>query len=159
MFKLAVPAWKRRVGWLAYVPAAGAALRIAPSTLRLIIDHHAIEARSPLVLVANGGSAIAPRFRIYPGIAFDDGWLDVLLFTPTTPATIVATLAHLGTQQLHRSHHVRRWRARHVRIEAEPPLAVELDGDIHGQTPRDFTILPQGLSVAAPLHPAGETGR
>src|SRR5215213_9763009 len=151
LFKGANPVWKRRFGWFAYLPAAVAALRLPPSDVQITIDGTGLEARSPLVLIANGGSAIAPQFVIYPGITIDDGWLDVLIFTSSTPAQIATTLGFVGKQQLDRSPHVMHRRARSVGIEAVPPLPVELDGDPRGTTPRQFSIAPLGLRVVAPL--------
>jgi YegS/Rv2252/BmrU family lipid kinase len=152
LFRTANPDWKRRLGWLAYLPAAAAALRLAPSTVRVTYDADRIETRSPLVLVANGGTAIAPAFKIHPHIAVDDGWLDVLIFTATTSAQVAATLGHLGGQKLDRSPHVLWQRTRTVRIDADPPLAVQLDGDTRGWTPSDFAIEPAGLTVITPSH-------
>jgi YegS/Rv2252/BmrU family lipid kinase len=152
LFRAANPVWKRRLGWFAYFPAAVAALRLPPSEVRITTDEALLETRSPLVLIANGGSAIAPDFRIYPGIAVDDGWLDVLVFTPSTPAQIAATLGFASRQRLDRSPHVTYRRARTVTIEAAPPLLVELDGDPRGVTPRQFRVEPLALRVVTPLH-------
>ena len=124
IFKGASPVWKRRLGWFAYLPAAVTALRLPPSDVRITADGAVFEARSPLVLIANGASAIAPQFRIYPGITVDDGWLDVLIFTSSTPTQIARTLGFAGTQQLDRSPHVLHRRTRTVGIEAMPPLPV-----------------------------------
>ena len=150
LFGAANPVWKRRLGWIAYLPAAVAALRLPPSEVRITVDGEIFEARSPLVLIANGGSAIAPNFRIYPGIAADDGWLDVLVFTSLTATQIVATLAHAGRQRLDRSPHVRHSRGQTVSLQAEPPLPVQLDGDPRGTTPRQFSVVPLGLLVVTP---------
>ena len=117
-FKGANPVWKRAPGWFAYLPAAMAALRLPPSDVRVTADDAILEARSPLVLIANGGSAVAPQFRIYPGITVDDGWLDVLIFTSSTPTQIATTLGFAGMQQLDRSPQVMHRRARTVSIEA-----------------------------------------
>jgi YegS/Rv2252/BmrU family lipid kinase len=158
LFSATSPTLKRHVGWFAYLPAAVAALRLPPSNVRVAADSAILEARTSLVLVANGGSAIAPEYRIYPGISVDDGWFDVIIFTPSTPAQIVATLGHAGKQQLDRSPHVTHTRARTVKIEAAPPLPVELDGDPRGTTPRQFTIVPLGLRVMTPVHaPDGQS--
>ena len=151
LFHATSPVLKRRIGWLAYLPAAVSALRLPPSDVQITADGVILEARSSLVLIANGGSAIAPEYRIYPGIAVDDGWLDVIVFTPSTPVQIAATLGYAGKQQLHRSPHVSHTRAQTVKIEAEPPLQVELDGDPRGTTPRQFGIVPSGLQVVTPL--------
>ncbi len=156
LFSAASPILKRRLGWIAYVPAAVAALRLPPSDVLITADDAVLEVRSSLVLIANGSSAIAPEYQIYPGIAVDDGWLDVIVFTPSTPAQIAATLGHAGKQQLDRSPHVTHTRARIVRIDAAPPLPVELDGDPRGTTPRQFSIVPSGLQVVTPVHrPSG----
>jgi diacylglycerol kinase family enzyme len=151
LFAATSPALKRHLGWFAYVPAAVAALRLPPSDIRITADGAIIEARSSLVLIANGGSAIAPDYQIYPGIAVDDGWFDVIVFTPATPAQIAATLGHAGMQQLDRSPYVTHTRARTVTIDAAPPLPVELDGDPRGTTPRQFSIVASGLQVVTPV--------
>jgi YegS/Rv2252/BmrU family lipid kinase len=155
LFSSTSPILKRRLGWFAYVPAALAALRLPPSDIRITTDGSILEARSSLVLIANGGSAIAPEYRIYPGITIDDGWLDVIVFTPSTPAQIARTFGYAGKQRLDRSPHVTRTRARTVTIDASPPLPVELDGDPRGTTPREFSIVPSGLQVVTPVHRPG----
>jgi diacylglycerol kinase (ATP) len=147
LFSATSPNLKRHLGWFAYVPAAVRALRLPPSDIRITADGAILEASSSLVLIANGGSAIAPEYRIYPGIAVDDGWFNVIIFTPSTPAQIAATLGHAGKQQLDRSPHVTHTRAQTVKIDAAPPLPVELDGDPRGTTPRQFSIVPLGLQV------------
>ena len=96
LFQGASPVWKRRLGWFAYLPAAVTALRLPPSDVRITADGAVFEARSSLVLIANGGSAIAPQFRIYPGITVDDGWLDVLIFTSSTPTQIASNTRLCG---------------------------------------------------------------
>ena len=151
LFSATSPILKRRLGWFAYIPAAVAALRLPPSDICITVDDAVLEARSSLVLIANGGSAVAPEYQIYPGIAVDDGCLDVIVFTPSTPAEIAATLGHAGKQQLDRSPHVTHSRARTVKIGAAPPLPVELDGDPRGTTPRQFSIVPLGLQVVTPI--------
>ena len=152
LFGAANPVWKRRLGWIAYLPAAAAALRLPPSEVRISVDGKVYEVRSPLVLIANGGSAVAPNFRIYPGIAADDGWFDVLVFTAVTATHIAATLGHAARQRLDLSPHVMHRRGRTVSLEAEPPLPVQLDGDPRGSTPRQFSIVPHGLLVVTPPH-------
>ena len=150
LFRTANPIWKKRLGWLAYLPAAAAALRLNPSSVTVTCDSEQIEAPSPLVLVANGGSAVAPTFKLHPHIAADDGWLDVLIFTATTPPQVAATLGQLGSQRLDRSPYVIWRRAREVKIEADPALEVELDGDVCGVTPREFSVTPSALRVVVP---------
>jgi diacylglycerol kinase (ATP) len=150
LFRATSPVWKRRLGWFAYLPAAVSALRLPPSEVRVTVDGAVIEARSPLVLIANGGSAIDPNFQIYPGISVDDGWLDVLVFATSTPVQVATTIGDAGRQRLDQSPHVMHRRAQAVKIEATPPLSVELDGDPRETTPRQFNLVPLGLRVVTP---------
>jgi diacylglycerol kinase (ATP) len=141
---------KRSLGWLAYLPAAARALRTAPALVRVTVDGTVLTTRSPLVLVANGGAIVTPALALYPDITVDDGWLDILVFSTVTPPQIVAALGLTGLRRLHRSPHVRRLRGREVRIEADPPLPIQLDGDVRGETPRTMVIVPRGLKVIVP---------
>jgi diacylglycerol kinase family enzyme len=150
LFRLADPALKRQVGWLAYLPAAASALRLKPSLVQVTTDDAKVETLSPLVLIANGGSVITPALTIHPEIAVDDGWLDVLVFTASTPGQVLATLSRAASRGLHRSPFVTWQRTKVARIEAAPPLAVQLDGDLRGVTPRDFRVAPRGLTVLTP---------
>jgi diacylglycerol kinase family enzyme len=152
LFGAASPVWKRRLGWIAYLPAALAALHLPPSLVQITVDGEIFEARSPLVLIANGGSAVAPDFQIYPGVSVDDGWLDILVFTTLTASQFVATLGYAARQRLDRSPHVLHRRGQTVSLQAEPPLPVQLDGDPRGTTPRQFSIVPLGLRIVTPLH-------
>src|SRR4029079_2655516 len=73
------PTLKRSMGWVAYLPAAATAIRLPPAHVRVVTDDDAIDAMSPLVLVANGGSILAPELTLHPEVAIDDGWFDVLV--------------------------------------------------------------------------------
>jgi diacylglycerol kinase (ATP) len=147
IFRLTSRDWKRRVGWLAYLPPAASAVRLESAAVTVSADEETMETRSALVLIANGGAAIAPAFKLHRMIELDDGWLDVLIFTAVTPPQIAATLARLGSRQLEGSPHLIWRRASRVVVRSEPALAVELDGDVRGQTPADFSIAAGALRV------------
>jgi diacylglycerol kinase family enzyme len=150
LFDATSPSLKRRIGWLAYLPAASRNLLGQPSRFTIVADGVTTEVVSPLVLVANGGSIISPSLPLYPGIRRDDGWLDVLIFTPTGPVRIARTLTRFATRGLVRSPYVVRFQARHVSLTADPPLPVQLDGDVVAGTPVTFGIAPASLSIIVP---------
>lgn len=150
LFQRTDPALKRRLGWLAYLPAGVAALRLPPSRFEIVADGHPITAISPLVLVANGASVISPLLRLHPEIRHDDGWLDLLIFDATTPRQVAATIALIAAGSLHRSSQLRWLRARRVELDAHPKLQIELDGDVVATTPATITISPGALQVIAP---------
>jgi diacylglycerol kinase family enzyme len=151
MFAAANPARKRQIGWLAYVPPALHALPHPLARFTIVTDGGSMEVTAPLVLVANGSSIITPRLWLYPGIRTDDGWLDVLAFTPHGPVQVARTLGRLAVHGLAGSRYVTRVRARRIELASDPPLPVELDGDVVTHTPVTLTIAPAALTVITPL--------
>lgn len=147
---------KRRIGWLAYLPSAAVALRMPPVEMMVTADDRSISVLSPLVIIANGGSIVAPGLRLDPAIQSDDGWLDVLLFTATTPTPIARTLGHLVLLRLHRSPYVWRARAKEIRLNTQPALPLQLDGDVVTETPASFSIVGAALNLVVPQNPRPE---
>jgi diacylglycerol kinase family enzyme len=143
-------ALKRKVGWLAYVPPTVRNLRLPPANFRIVTGETTHTVESPLILVANGGGLMSPRFQIYPDIRSHDGLLDVLIFTPRSDVAILRTLGRAATRSLHRSPYVVRLRARQVELDADPPQPVQIDGDVALQTPVSFRIRDSALRVVVP---------
>ncbi len=144
------PRLKRRVGWLAYLPAAVQALNQHSVQLQIQTPDTKIEVESPLVLVANGASIINPRLRLNSLIRNDDGLLDVLVITATTPVELARVFARFATLQLERSPYMIHVTASEVSITAEPEIDVELDGDVVERTPVVFTVDPRAVQVIVP---------
>ncbi|MBA2470039.1 MAG: NAD(+)/NADH kinase [Chloroflexia bacterium] len=151
LFDLANPALKRKVGWMAYLPAAFEALRRPLSSFTIRSEEMSIErVRSPLVLVANGPSIIAPVLQLDTRIRSDDGYLDVLVVTATRPAELARVLARMAMRRMSGSPFVQAFKTREVEIAAEPEIAIQLDGDVFGTTPARFTIDPGSVRIVVP---------
>lgn len=141
---------KRKVGWLAYLPAAGRALLDRPSEVHVRVDGQEVRAESPLVMVANGRSVAHPEFHISPDISTSDGVFDVFVITGTGPVEIFGVLGRFMTRRLDRSPYVTRLRGTHVELIADPPLPVQFDGDVDGETPVTCDILEGALRIVVP---------
>ena len=141
---------KRKIGWLAYLPAAARALFDQPSEVRVMVDGREVRARSPLVLVANGRSVMHTAMQVASGISKSDGIFDVFVVTATSQMEKAQVLGRFATRNIDRSAHVIRLRGRHVELEADPPLPVQFDGDVDGETPVTFDVLPGALRVVVP---------
>lgn len=150
LFSLADSRLKRKVGWLAYLPAAAKALRIPPAIYSIVADDEVIEAVSPLVLVANGRAIIAPGLTLSREIRSNDGWLDLIVVTATRPHQLAGVLGRLATLQFAKSRHVVHRRVRRVTIDASEAVPMQLDGDVAGHTPATFGILPGALRMVVP---------
>ncbi len=151
LFDLASPALKRKIGWIAYLPAAIEALRRPLSRFTI----HSREMRlddvsSPMVLVANGPSIIAPMLQLDSRIRADDGYLDVLVVTATRPDELARVLARMALRQMGGSPFVTAFTTKDVAISAEPEIATQLDGDVFGRTPVRFTIDPGSVRIVVP---------
>jgi hypothetical protein len=75
----------------------------------------------------------------------------VLAFTPHGPIQVARTLGRLAVHGLAGSRYVTRVRARQIELISDPPLPVELDGDVVTHTPVTLTVAPAALTVIAPL--------
>jgi len=141
---------KRKVGWIAYLPAAVKALQEPPTSYHLRTEKKEFHVVSPLVLVANGGSIISPWLKLHRKIRNDDGWLNVLVITATTPNELARTIGRLATLQLERSPYLLHLKVKELDVRTETPMPVELDGDVVTTTPVDFRILPREVMIICP---------
>ena len=151
LFDLANPDLKRRVGWMAYLPAAMKALLHPMATYTIHAPDRSIESvKSPLVLVANGASIIAPQIQLDSRIRFDDGVLDVAVVTATRPDQLARVIARLATRHVFESPFVEWFTATELTLEASPEMAIQLDGDVALRTPATMRIAPKSVTVIVP---------
>lgn len=108
-----------------------------------------VECEMNLVAVTNGPTA-GGGMKFSPEASVTDGMLDVVTVCGISRAGLVRELS-----RIHRGGHlanpkVKLARGRIVRVETLDPsdaLAVEADGDVRGQTPAEFRVLPSALRV------------
>ncbi len=155
MFDLADPALKRKVGWLAYVPAAIKALSRPLARYTVCAEEcELVDVQSPMVLVANGASVIAPSIILDKHIAFDDGQLDVLVVRATRPHELARVMARMSTRRMGASPLVTHFTTKAVEISSNPPMAIQIDGDVMGTTPAAFRIVPAAVNIVTPIRTA-----
>jgi YegS/Rv2252/BmrU family lipid kinase len=142
------PAWKRRVGALAYI-ATGVrtALGTKPWDVRLIVDGETIE--TPLFWMLAGNT------RNYGGLMnlacrarMDDGRLDLVLMKKGGLHLVADGVRALFQRHEGSSNIVYR-QVTEIAIETAD-VPVQLDGDDCGATPLRIGITPRGLTVIVP---------
>lgn len=117
-------------------------------TVTVRLDGEERSGRMNSVLVCNGryfggGMFIAPRAEV------DDGWFDVILLGDLGRGEIVWNLPRVyrGT---HLTHPKITWRrAREVHVEARERMFLQAEGELIGEAPATFRILPRALSFLA----------
>lgn len=150
LFELTDENLKRRIGWMAYVPAAMRAVWESAVKYRITIDDEEHSVVSPLVLVANGSAIISSAFRLDESIRSDDGQLDVLIVTATKPHEFAMVVAQAAATTLSESSYVIQRKAKRVRVESDVPQPIQLDGSVAAETPAVFTIQPKAIALAVP---------
>jgi YegS/Rv2252/BmrU family lipid kinase len=150
LFELADADLKRKVGWMAYLPAAARALTIPPAIFTIVADGETITTRSPMVLVANGASIILPELKLAPSIRADDGWLDLIVVTATKPHELASVIGRLATLRFDTSPWVIHRRVRDVLITSSREVPMQIDGDVVEQTPAAVKIIPQAINLIVP---------
>jgi len=138
---------KRRWGMGAYVSHIVRTVKeIAPAPFCVTVDGKTIELEAAMLLVANCTQVIPPFLSLGREIAFDDGKLDVVALKARGLAEVTSTVWRLMRRHPDNDQ-VRRFSGREIRVEADPPQAVQLDGDADGRTPFVARVLPGALSV------------
>jgi diacylglycerol kinase (ATP) len=144
------PAFRRRLRPVAYPLAALRQLGdLRPYAVRLDIDDRTIETTALMVILANGEYA-GGRLRLAPGASTGDGQLDLVIVHAVSPSKL-ATLVPRILLGRHAGHTgVSIYRAAAVRMESEPSMWINLDGDTWQAGSASFRVVPGALRVAVP---------
>jgi diacylglycerol kinase (ATP) len=148
---------KERWGFGAYIYAAmKEALNAAPRPFRLTTDMRVLEIDAVSVMVANVGELFTRwlplRFPLgpEPADAWHDGLLDVVIVAPRNPPDLAALLWHAANRRF--THHERlvHFQTTAITIEADPAIAVQIDGDPAGETPVSMAVVRDAVRIVMP---------
>lgn len=139
---------KRSMGWGAYVwTGLKNAFPLRRRLIELEIDGQPQRIAAHTLMVANvGGLAGAPA-PVRRGVSAHDGRLDVAVVTPRSVGGMAMLLVRWLARGLSRRRDVRAHAAARVRIDADPPLEVQVDGEPLGLTPVDVEVLSGGVRL------------
>lgn len=148
------PRLKRYIGPLAYsIATILAYTRHKPFRARLEFpdgDHEPLELEDLLQVAVGNGRHYGGGNTVSPTAGIDDHILDIyaIVAGPLREHVSIARLLKDGSFIKHdRVHHLT---SRSVRVVTEPPMPVNLDGEIATSTPADFTIQRNAVHVVVP---------
>jgi diacylglycerol kinase family enzyme len=124
----------------------------APYTSLSITENHC---RCLPVIVVGNASYYAYEVPMNPDARMDDGMLDLCIFAEEHALDRLSQIGAVFTGQHLKHARVSRLRAKHVHIEADPPIHLQLDGDPAGASPVEISVLPSALHIVTPQD--GET--
>ena len=118
-------------------------------SMRLYIDGSDVPITARLsVLVNIPGYAMG--LRVADSAQGDDGLLDLRLFERGSTFQMFRYIYKVFTNAHERLKDVQSLRASRVRIEADDPVPIQIDGDPVGWTPAEVRVLPAALEVFVP---------
>jgi YegS/Rv2252/BmrU family lipid kinase len=137
------PETKRRFGIGAYVhTGVKVGLSRKPFRVRVEVDGAVIEREATSLMVANFGTVLDRLFVLGPGIAQDDGRLDLCVFSPRHAPDVVRIAWRLFRRDFRSDDALLYRSGREFRIECDPPQLYQADGEILGTTPYSIRVEP-----------------
>jgi diacylglycerol kinase (ATP) len=148
------PWMKKSVGPLAYPAAAiKAFLKHEPFSARLTFpdrDHEAVEYERLLQVAVGNGRFYGGGMVVAPESGIDDRRLDIYAIELGRHRDLIGVARYLKSGDFIRMDSVRHYRTERVRLETEPELAVNIDGEVVTRTPQDFSVAHNALKVLVP---------
>ncbi len=112
----------------------------------LIIDgkpvNEDIFSMSVAICQFNGGG-----MKQAPEAIADDGLFDITLITRVSRMTVIRNVTKLYDGSYVKLQQVKQFRGQVVKIESDPPLYLETDGESLGHTPMTFEIMPRCVTI------------
>ena len=145
---------KRNIGALAYpVAAIKAFMTHEPFSARLVFpdgDHEPVEHERLLQVAVGNGKFYGGGMVVAPGSGIDDKSLDVYAIRLGRHRDLFGAARYLKSGDFIRNESVSQYRTTSVRLETDPPLSVNIDGELVARTPQDFSVAANALKVLVP---------
>ena len=107
-----------------------------------VTDKHIEFCRGCFVCKYNGGG-----MQQLPEAVADDGLLDVSLIRPVHFWHILFRFRYLFNGGIYRIRHILQERGSRIRIESSPEISVEVDGELLGESPLEFSVLHRAVRI------------
>ncbi len=138
---------KKRFGALAYVEAGLKA--IVETQVKLAVSNGSESLAGELVLIGNG-RYYGGKFEIFPGANLADGLLHAVVFERVHWTDLARRSWGLFTQTISKQEGIRILRGRRLELHSNRAARFQLEGDLVGQLPCAFEVLPRRLRMIVP---------
>jgi diacylglycerol kinase (ATP) len=148
------PWLKKSTGPLAYpVAAIRAFLKHEPFSARLTFpegDHEPVEYDRLLQVAVGNGRFYGGGMIVAPESGIDDKTLDIYAIDLGRRRDLIGAVRYLKSGDFIKTDGVHNFRTPRVRIETDPDLPVNIDGEVVTRTPQDFSVAQNALNVLVP---------
>jgi diacylglycerol kinase (ATP) len=148
------PWLKKSTGPLAYpVAAIRAFLKHEPFCARLTFpegDHEPVEYDRLLQVAVGNGRFYGGGMIVALESGIDDKTLDIYAIDLGRRRDLIGAVRYLKSGDFIKTDGVHNFRTPRVRLETDPDLPVNIDGEVVTRTPQDFSVAQNALSVLVP---------
>ena len=133
--------------------AIRAFLRHEPFSARLVFpdgDHETVEHERLLQVAVGNGRFYGGGMVMAPDSGIDDRTLDVYAITLGRHRDLFGVARYLKSGDFIRNESVSQYRTTRVRLETDPELLVNIDGELVARTPEEFSVADNALKVLVP---------
>jgi diacylglycerol kinase (ATP) len=109
-----------------------------------------VESISICTVFVSNGQYCADRMLIAPQASLDDGLLNVIVVSDVSKLELLRIRPTLYDGSHVKHPKIRETKTSIVKIESDEHLLVEADGDILGECPASFRVIPSALTVVVP---------
>lgn len=142
---------KRAVGFFAYVISGIRSLfRLRRVRVHLEADGETMDFLAHTVMVINVGQIAESKISLGPDIHPHDGKLDLMIASSVTVWGLARTFWQIVTRQYQSQENLRYIQASRVKIDVQPPLKIQIDGEAFGTTPLHVEAVPGGAKLVVP---------
>jgi diacylglycerol kinase (ATP) len=121
-------------------------LAYRPPHFRIEANGTRIEGRMFVTFAANA-SHCGNRMHVAPGAIADDGLLDVVAIREVGFLRALPKIVKLYAGTILDDPGTRHVRCERLRVDTDPPVEIQADGQMAGHTPAEFSLLPRALRV------------
>ena len=148
------PWLKKSTGPLAYpVAAIRAFLKHEPFSARLTFpegDHEPVEYDRLLQVAVGNGRFYGGGMIVAAESGIDDKTLDIYAIDLGRRRDLIGAVRYLKSGDFIKTEGVHNFRTPRVRLETDPDLPVNIDGEVVTRTPQDFSVAQNALHVLVP---------
>jgi diacylglycerol kinase (ATP) len=145
------PWLKKSTGPLAYpVAAIRAFLKHEPFSARLTFpegDHEPVEYERLLQVAVGNGRFYGGGMIVAAESGIDDKTLDIYAIDLGRRRDLIGAVRYLKSGDFIKTDGVHNFRTPRVRLETDPDLPVNIDGEVVTRTPQDFSVAQNALNV------------
>ena len=110
-----------------------------------------MERRAAAVLFANFGAILENRIAFGPDIVVDDGLLDCCIFSPSHLWDAMRIMWRVTRRDFRPDRAILYRKGTRFRIETDPILPLQADGELLGVTPAEITVEPLAAHLLVPV--------